>query len=144
MYLNYVLHEGLNQSYKFSLCRSSRSEVFLRKRFLKICSKFTGEHPCRSVSQLYWKHTLAWAFSYKFVACFHNIKNTSEGPHLRILIALLALMTFFKELRKKKKKTDVKKNIREFDATDLFLFSLESLGNLVALVARNGLITNKK
>ena len=60
-------------------------------------------------------------------------------------------MTFFKELRKKKKKTeakkkktDVKKNIREFDATDLFLFSLESLGNLVALVARNGLITNKK
>ena len=29
-------------------CRSSRSEVFLVKRVLKICSKFTGEHPCRS------------------------------------------------------------------------------------------------
>ena len=28
--------------------RSSRSEVFLRKGFLRICSKFT-EHSCRSV-----------------------------------------------------------------------------------------------
>ena len=25
-----------------------RPEVFLGKRVLKICSKFTGEHPCRS------------------------------------------------------------------------------------------------
>ena len=30
-------------------CRSSRPEVFLVKRTLKICNKFTGEHPCRSV-----------------------------------------------------------------------------------------------
>ena len=29
--------------------RSSRPEVFLRKGVLKICSKFTGEHPCRSL-----------------------------------------------------------------------------------------------
>ena len=29
--------------------RSSRPEVFLRKGVLKICKKFTGEHPCRSV-----------------------------------------------------------------------------------------------
>ena len=29
--------------------RSSRPEVFLGKDVLKICSKFTGEHPCRSV-----------------------------------------------------------------------------------------------
>ena len=29
--------------------RSSRPEVFLAKGVLKICSKFTGEHPCRSV-----------------------------------------------------------------------------------------------
>ena len=26
--------------------RSSHPEVFLRKGALKICSKFTGEHPC--------------------------------------------------------------------------------------------------
>ena len=29
--------------------RNSRSEVFLRKGVLKICSRFTGEHPRRSV-----------------------------------------------------------------------------------------------
>ena len=28
--------------------KSSPSEVFLRKCVLKICQKFTGEHPCRS------------------------------------------------------------------------------------------------
>ena len=28
--------------------RSSQPEVFLGKGVLKICSKFTGEHPCRS------------------------------------------------------------------------------------------------
>ena len=27
---------------------SSHPEAFLRKSVLKICSKFTGEHPCRS------------------------------------------------------------------------------------------------
>ena len=32
-----------------TLYRSSRPEVFLKKGVLKICSKFTGEHPCRSV-----------------------------------------------------------------------------------------------
>ena len=30
------------------ISRSSRSEVFLVKGLLKICSKFTGEHPCWS------------------------------------------------------------------------------------------------
>ena len=29
--------------------RSSPPEVFLQKGILKICIKFTGEHPCRSV-----------------------------------------------------------------------------------------------
>ena len=29
--------------------RSSHHEMFLEKDVLKICSKFTGEHPCRSV-----------------------------------------------------------------------------------------------
>ena len=31
-----------------SKIRSSRPDVFLGKVVLKICSKFTGEHPCRS------------------------------------------------------------------------------------------------
>ena len=32
-----------------TLYRSSHPEVFLVKGVLKICSKFTGEHPCQSV-----------------------------------------------------------------------------------------------
>ena len=32
-----------------TLFRSSHQEVFLGKSVLKICSKFTGEYPCRSV-----------------------------------------------------------------------------------------------
>ena len=31
------------------MIKSSRPEVLLRKGVLKTCSKFTGEHPCRSV-----------------------------------------------------------------------------------------------
>ena len=34
------------------LYRSSRPEVFLRKGVLKLCSKFTGKHPCRSVMSI--------------------------------------------------------------------------------------------
>ena len=34
---------------RWSVFRSSRQEVFLGKGVLKTCSKFTGEHPCRSV-----------------------------------------------------------------------------------------------
>ena len=30
-------------------CRSSHPEVFLVKGVLEICSRFTGEHPCRNV-----------------------------------------------------------------------------------------------
>ena len=32
-----------------SLCRSIRPEVFLRRGVLKICSKFTGEHPSQMI-----------------------------------------------------------------------------------------------
>ena len=57
--------------------RSSHPEVFLGKGVLKICIKFTGEHPCRSeisivAEQLYWNHTSAWVFSCKVAAYFEN------------------------------------------------------------------------
>ena len=38
----------IERSLKGSVCRQSRPEIFLKKDFLKICSKFTGEHPCQS------------------------------------------------------------------------------------------------
>ena len=34
---------------KFAKLRSSHSEMFLVKDVLKICSKFTGKHPCQNV-----------------------------------------------------------------------------------------------
>ena len=47
--------EKKNDKYrKIALNRSSHSEVFLGNYVLKICSKFTGEHPCRSVISIKW------------------------------------------------------------------------------------------
>ena len=43
----WMWHLTLNWNHWIS--RSSHPEVFLRKGVLKICSKFTGEHPYRSV-----------------------------------------------------------------------------------------------
>ena len=62
--------------------RSSHAEVFLGKGVLKICSKLTGGHLCRSVIsiklQLYWNRTSAWVFC-KFASYF---QNTFSQEHL--------------------------------------------------------------
>ena len=49
-------------------------QVFLGKGVLKICSKFTKEHPCQSVisKQLNWNRTSAGMFSCEFAAYFQN------------------------------------------------------------------------
>ena len=60
--------------------RSSHPEVFLRKSVLKICSKFTGEHPCRkaiSIKLLCWLETQS--------------ANQSENAFYFILKALFIL-----------------------------------------------------
>ena len=41
MFIYFLLHIH-------AIYRSSHPEVFIGKGVLKICSKFTGEHPCRS------------------------------------------------------------------------------------------------
>ena len=46
--------------------RGNCLEVFLGNGVLKICSKFTGEHPYRSASSI--NCTSAWLFSCKFSA----------------------------------------------------------------------------
>ena len=43
--------------FPLSKLRSSHPEVFLGKGILKICSKFIGEHPCRSVRTPFPKST---------------------------------------------------------------------------------------
>ena len=59
--------------------RSSYREVFLGKASLKICSKFTGKHPCQSVILIkllcnFIEITLQYgcSFSCKFAAYFQN------------------------------------------------------------------------
>ena len=58
-------------------CRISKrivQKVFLEKCVLKICSKFTGEHPCRSAIsiKLLCNRASTWVFSCKFAAYFQN------------------------------------------------------------------------
>ena len=57
--------------------RSSPPEVILGKCVLEICSKFTREHPCRSVISIL--RSSAWVLSCKFAAYCWNFfaKNTS-------------------------------------------------------------------
>ena len=57
--------------------RRSTPDMFFKKNVLKICRKFAGEHPYRSVISRkllcnYWNHISAWMFSCKFAAYFQN------------------------------------------------------------------------
>ena len=54
--------------------RSSHTEVFLEKGILKICSKFTGEHPCRSL------------ISINFLCNFIKIRLRHECSSANLLI----------------------------------------------------------
>ena len=60
--------------------RSSHPELFLSKGVLKICSKFTGKHPCRSaISIKSHNRTSTQVFSCKFAAYF---QDTFSEKHL--------------------------------------------------------------
>ena len=91
-------NEALKSKYwmiKYSIwiskSRSSQPDVFLVKGVLKICSKFTGEYPCRSVIlikllQLYWNEiTLRHGYSpVNLLLIFRTpfSKNTSASENL--------------------------------------------------------------
>ena len=68
-------------------CRSSPSEMFLGKYVLKICSKFTGENPCRcaiSIKLLFNFIEVALRHGFSPVNLLHISikpfpKNTSKG-----------------------------------------------------------------
>ena len=61
-----------------TLFKNSLPQVFLRKGVLKICRKFTEEHPCRSVFSIKMESKFGMGFSNKFAAYF------SEHLFLRI------------------------------------------------------------
>ena len=60
-----------------TMTRSSRPDMFLRKGVLKICSKFTGEHPCRNLSEMTLRH---WCSPVNLLHIFRTSfpKNTSR------------------------------------------------------------------
>ena len=43
-----LINKIISTMLTLAIIRNNPPEVFLRKYVLKICSKFTGEHPCRS------------------------------------------------------------------------------------------------
>ena len=63
-------YSSQHQNSHRQICRSIHPEVFLEKGVLKICSRFTREHPWRSVISI--NHTSPWVFSCKFAAYFQN------------------------------------------------------------------------
>ena len=79
-----LFHSTLQNTWIFNVkswdwnSRSSRPELLLWKGVLKICSKFTGEHPYRNAISIKllcnfnWNHTLAWVFSCKFAVYFQH------------------------------------------------------------------------
>ena len=73
--------------------KNSHREVLLRKDVLKICSKFTGEHPCRSVISI----KLLWNLSpVNLMHIFRTpfLKNTSGWLLLWSLIFLVGFQSF--------------------------------------------------
>ena len=61
--LIHLTHHYQNWSYfKQRTFRSSPSEKFFRKSFLKICRKFTGEHPCIFSEHLFIRTPLEGCF----------------------------------------------------------------------------------
>ena len=85
--LKYTIMDLLSLYLVAPLCRSSLTEVFLGKGVLKICSNFTGEHPCQSVilikllcsfiEVILW-HTCS-PVNLQHIFRILSRKNTSEG-----------------------------------------------------------------
>ena len=71
----------LTESSLFKITGSSPSEMFSGKGVLKICRKFTREHPCQSVTffeEHLWRTTSKWFYnSFFFMKIFRNFYGFS-------------------------------------------------------------------
>ena len=80
----------------FTLYKSSRSEVFLGTGVLKICSKFTGEHPYQSLISIKLQSSsieITLRHGYSAVNLLHTfripfLKNTSGWLLLNLFIEI--------------------------------------------------------
>ena len=113
MAYNRILKLELNTYWEVCLIknynnRSSHPEVFFRKGVLKICSKFTGEHPCQSVITIkllcnFVEIALRHACSPVYLLHIFRTpfpKNTSGGmllnPSLNVSTKLISFTWFLK------------------------------------------------
>ena len=81
----------LKLKYIHTFTRSSHPEVFLIKSVLKICSKFTGEHPGRSAISI--NRTSAWVLSWVLHGCSPvNLLHISRTTFSRNTSGLLLLV----------------------------------------------------
>ena len=80
------LHGGNYNEQETQKFRSSHPEAFLGKGVLKIGSKFTGEHPCRSMIKMFIEITLRHKCSVNLLHIFRTLlpKNTSWWLLLKI------------------------------------------------------------
>ena len=58
----------------FRYNRSSRPKVFLEKSVSKTCSKYTGEHPCRSAISIELQDKIAVWHGYSPVNLLHILR----------------------------------------------------------------------
>ena len=94
--------------------RSSRPEAFLRKGLLKICSKFTGEHPCRSAISINVQSNfidIALRHGCSPVNFLHIFRTPFPMKTSRLLLLTILFSLFRKTLRTQKlapQKTETK------------------------------------
>ena len=76
-HLNNFPHYFYNRNF-----RSSHPEVFLGKDILEICSKFTGEHPCRSIISIKLLSTFFWEHLWVAASGIFGVSSHCVGPLL--------------------------------------------------------------
>ena len=85
-----ISHVCIEWVFTLKFSRSSHPEVFLGKIILKMCTKFTGEHPCRSVISIKLLLKFPVNLSHIFRTPFH--KNTYRGLLLVVLTIINTLL----------------------------------------------------
>ena len=104
-----------------SIDRSSRPKVFLGKGVLKICSKFTGEHPCRSAISIKLQSNII-QITLRHGCSPVNLVHIFRTPFLRntqgwLLLYLVSVVCYFMLLSKNN--FQVSFHVQDWDFFDL-------------------------
>ena len=83
-----------------SISRSSRLKEFLVKGVLKICSKFTGEYPCRSVISIKLLIEITIRHGFSTVHLLHNFRTAFSNNTSGWLLLQISRFTYSWRLKK--------------------------------------------